>query len=301
MDFGAAGGIEGPRQRRRRGAEDLIDPEKELSKYIRSPEPVAARSALDGTILVSGWVRSKERTDQTVFDLLNHEDAAFHFNHIMAFVEDEKLARKRLLSRSARYTGLLDKLEFMQADAVGAMPTLAQLEGVQSWLAHVEVDEQNPIKALEEIKSIAKVAGESSVKNVAILVSNSSPLTDVSSCVDAIKVLDSNSDKVAFTIVSVGQLEDSPEGSRPYEVSDFGTEAGIIPSMGKMSRDESYRLVTECLALESGKNKALTFTEVRDTTNSTAAKLIKGLREAGYTRPQEIHHMIVAGITVSNK
>jgi len=40
---------------------------------------------------------------------------------------------------------------------------------------------------------------------------------------------------------------------------------------------------------------------VRDTTNSTAAKLIKGLREAGYTRPQEIHHMIVAGITVSNK
>lgn len=44
-------------------------------------------------------------------------------------------------------------------------------------------------------------------------------------------------------------------------------------------------------------NKALSFREVKETVNSTAAKLIKGLREAGYTRPQEIHHMIVAGVT----
>jgi hypothetical protein len=93
----------------------------------------------------------------------------------------------------------------------------------------------------------------------------------------------------------VGQLEDTPEGSRPYEVSDFGTDAGVV--VGTISRDESYRLVTECLALECGKNKALSFREVKETVNSTAAKLIKGLREAGYTRPQEIHHMIVAGVT----
>jgi hypothetical protein len=299
MDFGADGSRLGPSRRKMRGYEHLFNPEEEINKYILAPEPVPARANLGDTILVSGWARDKERTDQPVFDLLNHEDnTAFRFKKIVAFVDDEKFAKKRLLSRSARYTGLLDKLVVRQADAAGAMPTVAQLEGVQSWLAHVEVDALNPTRTLEEVKEIAKVASmaAATLKNVAILLSNSNYLKDTPSCVDAIKALDGISDKVSFTIVSVGQLEDTPEGSRPYEVSDFGTEAGHV--VGTISRDESYRLVTECLALQCGVNKALSFTEIKDTVNSTAARLIKGLREAGYTRPQEIHHMIVAGVTV---
>ena len=39
-----------------------------------------------------------------------------------AFVDDEKFAKKRLLSRHARYTGLLDKLEFLEASEPGALP-----------------------------------------------------------------------------------------------------------------------------------------------------------------------------------
>ena len=44
--------------------------------------------------------------------------------------------------------------------------------------------------------------------------------------------------------------------------------------------------------------KAFVFSEV-DNVNMTEAKLIKGLREGGYTRPQEIDHMIVKGAAVS--
>jgi hypothetical protein len=295
QDYG--GGVEGPRKRRRRGLDDLIDPEKELSKYIQVPQPVSARSALGGKILVSGWVHNAERTDQAVFDLLNHEDAAFHFEEIVAFVNDEKVAKKRLLSRSARYSGLLDKLKFEQSGEAGGLPAVDQLSGIENWIANVEVDPENPKTSLDSIKNIGQRANDAGVKNVALLVSNSSYLSDVSGCIDAIQMLDSNAGNTKFTVVSVGSLVDTPEGSRAYEISDFGTEGGVIPQGATMSRDESYRLVTECLALESGANKALTFTEVVDTVNNTAATLIKGLREAGYTRPQEIHHMITAGVS----
>lgn len=60
------------------------------------------------------------------------------------------------------------------------------------------------------------------------------------------------------------------------------------------------RIVAECLGLESACNKAMVFQEVRDV-NATASKLVKGLREGGYTRPQEIDHMIVKGPVVSTR
>jgi len=63
------------------------------------------------------------------------------------------------------------------------------------------------------------------------------------------------------------------------------------------SRDESLRVVAECLGLQSAVNKAMVFTEVElVNVNATAVRLVKGLREGGYTRPQEIDHMIVKGV-----
>jgi hypothetical protein len=72
----------------------------------------------------------------------------------------------------------------------------------------------------------------------------------------------------------------------------------MLPNNATYSRDESLRVLAECLGLESAANKALVFTEV-DNVNATEAKLVKGLREGGYTRPQEIDHMISKGPKVS--
>ena len=62
-----------------------------------------AEPLVTGTALVSGFLEAKERTDQFVFDLLHKHGA---FTKIIAYNSDTSFAKKRLISRSARYSGL---------------------------------------------------------------------------------------------------------------------------------------------------------------------------------------------------
>ncbi len=265
------------------------DPSQKIQSYLNAPEPVAARANLDGTVLVSGWVNSKERTDQTIFDFLNDEESAFKFSKIVAFVDDAKFAKKRLISRSSRYSGLLDKLDFEQAETEGALPTVAQLSGVTSWVV-------NAGSSLETVQAVASLASQAdSIKNVAVLISDGQDIQDATAAMEAVKAF---GESVKYTIVAVGAITETPEGQMPYTIAEFGTEDALLPSNATYSRDESLRVVAECLGLESACNKALVFQEVSDV-NSTTFKLVKGLREGGYTRPQEIDHMIVKGPEVS--
>lgn len=263
------------------------NPEENIQSYITEPEPVAAKADLTGTVLVSGYVQTKERTDQQVFDFLNSEESAFQFDTIIALVPDEKFAKKRLLSRSARYTGLLDKLNFMESET--ALPSLEQLEGVKHWVCHLE-----GVAGMAMISSVAELAVKAdSLQNLSILLSDANGIDDIDASVAAIKSLD-EIESLQYSIVTVGKLGDHAEGSKPYGIYDFGTDIGVVPSYATYSRDESMRLVTECLGLASGSRKALTFVECD--TDDVGAKLIRGLRQAGYTRPQEIDHMIVKGV-----
>jgi hypothetical protein len=270
---------------------DNKNPEQSIQSYIKAPDSVEARSNIDDTVLVSGFVRSKERTDQFIFDLLNHQESAFEFEKIVAFVDDVAFARKRLLSRSARYTGLLDKLDFVQASAPGELPTVAQLQGVKSWVAYF--DGGDIIASIKEAASIAQQA--STVENLAILAANAVNL-DAAACEGAVDSLKSSGCK--YTLVKVGKLEDHAEGKVPYQFKEFGTAEACLPEDAIFSRDEAMRMITECLQLEVGVDKAFSISEVYDA-NATEAKLIKGLREAGYARPQEIDHMLRDGPKVS--
>jgi len=264
------------------------DPEKNVQAYLKEPEAVEARDNIDGTCMVSGVVRSKDRTDQFIFDLLNHEESAFEFDKIVAFVDNQAFAKKRLLSRSARYTGLLDKLDFVEAKSEGALPELDQLEGVKSWVAYFDGPDM-----LDQVKKAAALAKEAStVENLAILLGNANEL-DAASCQSALDALKGDP-ALTYTLVAVGKLEDRPEGNQCYQYKDFGTEEAVLPAKAVFSRDESYRMITELLQLECGTNRALTFAEVYNA-NITEYKLVKGLRQAGYARPQEIDHMIREG------
>ena len=266
------------------------NPEDNIQAYLQQPKPVESRGSLDGSVLVSGLVKSQERTDQTVFDLLNDEDSAFAFDKIIAFVDDEKFAKKRLLSRSARYTGLLDKLDFVQASTPGALPTLEQLSGVKSWVAHVDADH---LATLQQIAVLAKQA--ESVENLSVLLVNAheGALADDAATKAALASLQDDG-SLDYSVVAVGKIEEHAEGKVPYQFRTLGEEDGGLPADAIFSRDESLRMVTECLQLESGIGKTFACTEVYDV-NQTEAKLIKGLREGGYTRPQEIDHMIKDG------
>jgi hypothetical protein len=267
------------------------NPEERIQAYLKAPGPIEARANINGVALVSGLVKSKERTDQFLFDLLHHEESAFEFKKIVAFCDDIKFAKKRLLSRSARYTGLLDKLDFVQASAPGALPTKEQLEGVQSWVAVLDGGD-NMLATVKEIGAITK---GTSIENVSILLTNAFDL-DAAACKDAVESL--KTEGIKYSMVAVGKLEDHAEGKVPYQYKEFGTDEGRLASDAIFSRDEAMRMISECLQLECGVDRALTFSEVYNV-NVTEAKLIKGLREAGYARSQEIDHMIRVGPGVS--
>ena len=276
---------------------DNANPEKNIQSYIEEPDGIDPRAKLEGTIMVSGYVNEKERTDQYIFDLINHEDSAFEFKKIVAFVNDAKFAKKRLLSRSSRYSGLLDKLDFSEAASEGALPTVDQLEGINSWLASVE----SKGDMIEQIKSIAALAKDaSSLDNLSVMVTNAAG--DVTSAEDRAAAVQALKDTgKEYTLLVVGKIEDRDEGKLPYKFRAFDSEIdedASLPEDAVFSREEAMRMVTETLQLDSGANKALTFSEVTDS-NTTEAKLIKGLREAGYARCQEIDHMLRNGTEVS--
>jgi len=272
------------------------NPEKNIQSYLKEPEAVEARVNIDGKCLVSGLVNSQDRTDQFLFDLLNHEESAFEFDKIVAFVDDAAFSKKRLLSRSARYTGLLDKLEFSQANAAGALPTAEQLAGVKNWVAYIDTKED----MLDKVKQIAQTAKASpDLENVAILLAGANELNP-SDCQSAVDTLKTDDNSLTYTVVAVGALQDTPEGKEAYHFKEFGTEEGVLPAKAVFSREEAYRMVTELLQLECGSNRALSFAEVYNV-NATEVKLVKGLREAGYARPQEIDHMIREGPEVRER
>lgn len=278
---------------------EKLDPAKRIQDYLPEPGPVEARNTVDGTILVSGAVNTRERTDQFLFDLLNHQDSAFEFEKITAFVDDAAFAKKRLLSRSARYTGLLDKLQFVQADAPGALPTAEQLQGVKTWLAVLDGSSSSSATGgggdalLAACHDIAHTAAScTALQNIGLLLTHANEL-DAAKCQAVVD--DVAATGKTYTIVSVGQLDDDrPEGATAYHYGTFGDADSVLPQKAVYSRQEAYRMITELLQLECGVNQALTFAEVYNA-NVTEAKLIKGLREAGYARPQEIDHMIRQG------
>jgi len=290
------------------GATDALEnmnPLENLQAYLEEPSAVEARSNVDGTVLVSGCVNAKDRTDQFLFDLLNDEESAFEFSKIVAFVKDAKFSKKRLLSRSARYTGLLDKLDFVEGSS---LPTAEQLDGVKSWIAVID---ENHLEQMEEVATVAAQVG-SSLENVALLLVGATELDAASSKAvldkfphafnpetveteEGEEPAEAEVPPTTFTMVAVGDLdEDTPEGRCFYQYEAFGSDDGVIPADSVFPREESYRLITELLQLACGRQQALSFAQVYNP-NITEARLIKGLREAGYARPQEIDHMIRSG------
>jgi len=263
-------------------------PADNVQTYLKSPEAVEVRNSIDGTVLVSGLVRSKERTDQVIFDLLNNKESAFEFETIVAFVDDIGYAKKRLLSRSARYSGLLDVLDFAEASVPGGLPSSAQLEGVKSWVAVFDSDDL--VSKIDEVAAVIKQVG--TIENIAILATNAAKLVsaDEKHIVESLKTSGAK-----YTMVAVGELQDIPEGTDPYSFREMGSSENTAPKDTTFSRDEATRIITECLQLEAGVNRALSFSKVTDA-NATEAKLVKGLREAGYARPQEVDHMLRDGV-----
>ena len=214
-----------------------------LDAAITGPAPVTDRKT-GGTVLVCSLLKTKERTDQTAFDFLK-ESPAFSFGKIVAFCNDAAFAKKRLTSRSARYSGLLDCLSFQEASKPDCMPNKEDLSGIDSVIAYgVEAS---------EVKDLAKSLADAKVANVVAIMEKPESAKKVKDAVAAL----SKAGEVSFTLITMPTIVDGAEGSTPYRIG----EATDVESFADCTipRDEALRLITECLGLESAVGKAVSF------------------------------------------
>jgi len=260
----------------------------EVAGYLsetRQPNTVI-RKNLGTSVLISGF-RPEDPAATEVLDFLNNEESVhFPFTKIVAHVEDMKMAKKRLIGRNARYTGLLDKLDFSEGSA---FPTVEQLAGMSSWVAHVVGGDMSK---LADIADAAEKAD--SVKNVAILVSGATSVGG-DALKEAEELLKGRVSTFAYTLMVVPEWNDEPEASCAFGLVNVTDVADAPFREGEsFSRVESLRILTECLAIDKAAGKCVVANAAKEA-NSLENNLIQGMREIGFTRLEEIEHMVTLG------
>ncbi|CAJ1945032.1 unnamed protein product [Cylindrotheca closterium] len=307
-----------------------VNPLSDIQSYVPVAGPVLTRKNIqDSTCIVSG-----SRVTPELFYLLNHEDSAFGFNKIVSLSQDVSKTKKRLLTRTARYTGLLSKLAYEEGTVV---PPSSVLEEATNWIALVDTP--------DELKTL--ISSASQVQNLSVLFfyapEAESQLESLSS-----ELMTANP-SASLVLVPQASVEEDPNED-PLE-ADFkptpimyyyeqGKGEALIPEEEKVTKtpkaaveeeekkasvvmepklvhdaeftfDEANRLAIECLQLQAGAGKTLKVQcmekksmlvmmqlvrQESPATQNLFTKLVLGLREAGYERPQEIAYMLDKGV-----
>ena len=135
-------------------------------------------------MFVSGFLNSKERADQYVFDILQ---AQGKWEKIVVFSDSVSFAKKRLVSRKSRYSGLLDVLEFEEGDKYDSATMEEKLKGISAWLCFD--------CAADKIKDSAEFAKKAGVKTMVISSTVSAADAASTGVEDALKVRDARRSK----------------------------------------------------------------------------------------------------------
>mmetsp|Transcript_1030 Transcript_1030/g.1292 ORF Transcript_1030/g.1292 Transcript_1030/m.1292 type:complete len:581 (-) Transcript_1030:160-1902(-) len=151
------------------------NPKFDFKNWLKDKkQPVDYRNGTSGNLLVSGNRLIDQFMDQKggngatfadpeVLYMLMEEQYHFDFEKIYICAYDVEDAKKRFLSRKARYTGLLDKLEFIKSDfewdkdhpETFSIPTAEQLKkhGITNWLY---LQDKDHVYLTEKIFNVAK-------------------------------------------------------------------------------------------------------------------------------------------------
>ena len=174
-------------------------------------------------------------------------------------------AKKMLLSRNARYSGLLDLLTFSEGEAAEAFA------GADTW---VSINSDGA--AVSTQLAAAKAAG---VKRVLLHYSTDGPSdgTDAGS-------LSGELSGLTYTVLRTGKLTKASGGG--------GMKVGELadPTCGEATKDDVYRIMTEALTLDSASGKMLSICSSDDLTQ------LKAMRQAGCTRREEADALLAGKI-----
>lgn len=274
-----------------REEEETMKMQNEVMQYLSEvTEPgmtTALRSDLGTSVMISGF-NPEEPASLEILAFLNNEDSPhFPFAKIVAHVEDVKVAKKRLIGRNARYTGLLDKLDYSEG---ASLPTVDQLAGMSSWVAHVGGGDMSKLAEIADAAASAE-----SLKNVAIVVSGANGVSG-DALKEAEELLKSKATSFAYTLLVVPEWNDEPEALCAFGIANVTDVADSAFAEGEsFSREESLRIITECLAIDKAAGKCVVANAAKKA-NSLENMLVTGMREMGYNRIQEIEHMVTSGV-----
>jgi len=187
----------------------------------------------------------------------------------------ERQAKKLLLSREARYSGLIDALQFIEAADVGSAGDA--LQGYDTWMV-LNADESKLPAQIEA----AKAAG---VRRMLICVSvgsGSSSLADVAALEERLRAAG-----IVYTIIRTGELSNDVVG-QPMRIDTIDT-----PSCAELSRSDAFRVCMEALTIEAAENKA--FALCPGDSDETKS-VFKEMRFAGANRRQEVVALIKGAV-----
>lgn len=236
-----------------------------------APEPLVS-----GTALVSGFLDAKERTDQFVFDLLHKQGV---FTKIVAYNGDVAFAKKRLISRSARYSGLTNVLEYMEGTEAELLDA-SKLSGVDAWLSFGV--------APGDVAAHAAAAAKAGVKSL-VVVAVGEGTVDFGAAEAAAGELSS------FTFLQVAEVVEgaTKEGGPMLLTKAGGDEACTLTAGDGVPREDAVRVAAEAFQLPPAQKAGFMLAAG----NETAAAYLKSLRSEGYTRPQEIGFLMTDGFS----
>jgi len=191
------------------------------------------------------------------------------FKSITASSSSVSDAKKMLLSRQARYSGLVDVLSFTEADISEAFAKS------DTWLA-INADEAK----LESQLAQAKAAG---VKRVFITLSADGPTPSLSNPEAMRSTLEASG--LEFTVLRTGKVVPT-SGGGGLKIAEIDAE-----SCEDVPREDVYRFITECLTLPEANGRLFSLLPSADDSQ------FREMRQAGCDRREEAQALL-AGVIV---
>lgn len=257
----------------------------------------------------------------------------FQFEKIILSIQGEegaKEAKKRVISRESRYSGLLDKLVIEAEESL--MPAKERMEGVSSWI--VRLDAGETAEMLPKVSELAK--GAADLKNLFVLVEG---VDSMAGTVEGWEAFVQGGNSFKSTLLAVGELYDEGSAGRFYHIGKFmGDDKSSIEftnadaTAPKMLRSDAYLKLANLLALNVSSDTALgayeyapetirtiheSIPEARKKINEEskevddvpeedewkqvkyANRLVRAMRETGFSRLAELDVILGKGVDVS--
>jgi hypothetical protein len=201
---------------------------------------------------------------------------------VVLATDDVASTKKRFLSRTARYSGLLNILEFSSANLKNDDEVSTLLQGANAWIAFNLTQ--------PDVKRLSNSALSSQVQRVIFTMQlpiESIEETSIPEFDSAINSFATANPPRSLTVFRHGDIIDGDEDN-PYEIVN-----ATIPCMeATVERGVLARIVAETLSIGKSSNAAFGVSS----SGPFSSAYLNVLRSSGLTRSQEVEKMLTGGL-----